>query len=160
MLHFKCFCMCRKSELKYSLIFVYCCQALQRLDTIKGKHNAAVRNIDSLIQKDVHIISRGFCVLPGVDGHSTGYGVPDAGARARVSRLHDDEGPLLQGNHSEVLGVVQRLQEGAVTRPGMVTQTQVAILPPANLDWNKHTSTDAQVFSSWATVAQTDDHIF
>lgn len=44
-----------------------------------------------------------------------------------------------------MLGVIQRLQEGAITRPGMVTQTQVAILPPANLDGSEHTNTYAQV---------------
>lgn len=80
-------------------------------------------------------IFRGCGVLPGVDGHSTGHRVPDAGAGPRVGRLHDDEGPFLQSDHPEVLGVVQRLQEGAVTREGMVTKTQVAVLPPADLDW-------------------------
>ena len=72
--------------------------------------------------------------LPGVDRHSTGYRVPDAGAGARVSRFHNDKGPLFQSDHSEVLGIIQWLQEGAITWPRMVTQTQVAVLPPANLN--------------------------
>lgn len=80
-------------------------------------------------------------MLPGVDGHAAGDGVTDAGAGSWVSGLHNHKGPLLQCDHSEVLGVIQRLQEGAVTGPRMVTQTQVAVLPPANLDGHKQTQT-------------------
>lgn len=76
-------------------------------------------------------------VLPGVDGHATGHRVADAGVGAGIGGFHDDEGPLLQGDHPKVLGVVQRLQEGAVTRPGMVTKTQVAVLPPTHLQGQK-----------------------
>lgn len=72
-------------------------------------------------------------VSPGVDGHAAGDRIPDAGAGPGVSRLHDDKGPLLQRDHPEVLRVVQGLQKRAVTRPGMVTQTQVAVLPPTDL---------------------------
>lgn len=56
-----------------------------------------------------------------------------------------------------MLGIIQRLQEGAITRPGMVTQTQVAILPPANLDGSEHTNTDAQVLgkSGWELLSNT-----
>lgn len=79
-------------------------------------------------------------MVPGVDGHSAGNRVPDAGAGSRVGRFHDDEGPLLQGHHPEVLRVVQRLEEGAVARPGVVAQTQVPVLPPANLE-GSHTHT-------------------
>lgn len=72
-------------------------------------------------------------MLPGIDGHSAGNRVPDAGAGPRVSRFHDDEGPLLQSHHPEVLRVVQRLQEEAVAGPGVVAQAQVPVLPPAHL---------------------------
>lgn len=77
-------------------------------------------------------------VSPGVHGHTAGYRVSDAGSSSRVGRLHDDEGPLLQGDHSEVLRVIQGFQEGAVARPGVVAQPQVAVLPPTHLDGQTH----------------------
>lgn len=76
----------------------------------------------------------GWWVLPGVHGHPAGHRIPDAGAGAGISGLHDDERPLLQSDHAEVLRVIQRLQKRSVTRPGMVAQTQVSIFPPANLE--------------------------
>lgn len=60
--------------------------------------------------------------LPGVHWHATRYGVPDARAGPWISLLHNDKRPFLQGDHSEVLGVIQGLQEKTVTRPGMVTE--------------------------------------
>lgn len=59
---------------------------------------------------------------PGVNWHATGYGVPDARAGPWISRLHNNKRPFFQGDHSEVLGVIQGLKEKAVTRPGMVTE--------------------------------------
>lgn len=60
------------------------------------------------------------CELPGVNGHAAGYRVPDAGASAWVSRFHYDKGPLLQCDHSKMLGVIQGLQERAIARPGVI----------------------------------------
>lgn len=97
-------------------------------------------------------IFRNCGVLPGVNRHSAGYRVSNAWAGAGVSWFHNDKGPFFQSYHSEVLCVIQRLQERAVTRPGMVTQTQVAVLPPADLNGYKYTYTDAQVFSSCLTA--------
>lgn len=91
-------------------------------------------------------------VLPGVNRHAAGYRVSNAWAGAGVSWFHNDKGPFFQSYHSEVLCVIQRLQERAVTRPGMVTQTQVAVLPPADLNGCKYTNTDAQIFSSCLSV--------
>lgn len=105
--------------------------------------------------RTVQILERMFrnCgVLPGVNRHSAGYRVSNAWAGAGVSRFHNDKGPFFQSYHSEVLCVIQRLQERAVARQGMVTQTQVAILPPADLNGYKYTNTDAQIFSSCLTV--------
>lgn len=63
-------------------------------------------------------------VLPvcEVELATAGHGVPDAGAAEGVGWLHNDKGAFLQGGHHEVLGVIHRLQEAAISRPQWVLE--------------------------------------
>lgn len=70
---------------------------------------------------------------PVVERQTARHRVSDAGARSRISRLYDDEWPLLQSNHTQVLGVIQRFEKRAITGPGRVTQAQHSIFPPTYL---------------------------
>lgn len=62
-----------------------------------------------------------------------GHGVSDASATDGVGRLHDDEGPLFQSGHREVLRVIYWLQEAAVAGPQRVLEAESLLLPAAHL---------------------------
>lgn len=62
-----------------------------------------------------------------------GHRVSDASATDGVGGLHDDEGPLFQRGHREVLRVIHRLQEAAVARPQRVLEAERLLLPAAHL---------------------------
>lgn len=62
-----------------------------------------------------------------------GHRVSDASATDGVGGLHDDEGPLFQRGHREVLRVIHWLQEAAVARPQRVLEAESLLLPAAHL---------------------------
>jgi len=62
-----------------------------------------------------------------------GHRVSDASATDGVGGLHDDEGPLFQRGHREVLRVIHWLQEAAVARPQWVLEAESLLLPAAHL---------------------------
>lgn len=55
---------------------------------------------------------------------SAGHRVADTRAGQRIHRLHDDEGPLLQGGYRQMPVIRHRLQVGAVTGPHGVSHLQ------------------------------------
>lgn len=70
---------------------------------------------------------------PGIKGSSAGHWVPDASPGCWVSQFHDDKWPFLQGDNTQVLGIIGWFKEWPIAGPSWVPEPQDAILPPAYL---------------------------
>lgn len=101
-------------------------------------------------------------VKPGIKWPSAGNWVTDAGSGCRVCQLHNDKWPLLQRNHTQVLGIIRWFKEWPVAGPGWVPKPQYTILPPAYLGeqtretWDKST-VHKQVFIPLSSFVYNDE---
>lgn len=81
----------------------------------------------------LELLDPGLSPVGAVELAPAGDGVSDASATDGVGGLHNDERPLFQRGHGEMLRVINWLQEAAIAGPQRVLEAERLLLPAAHL---------------------------